>query len=231
MIKFTGKNVDVDALKYTVKDALISCAAEAIAPLYGDYKRTPFDYSSCKTEQEKRLVFAESFLGEIDIETIDDGVILHDDLNVEGAQCAADYDLGRFIRNVQMAFPNLDISGMGEIDYHFAVTEYEIITENKTVKIVYDGGEGLSEGDDDESNSGIPDDFMGVFGALVEVFVEAEDYEYELAEEGVLPDAPLPDASISSLENFPRIVLKANEGDKKAIAIIEKIKESNEIGD
>ena len=224
MIKFICKNVDTDALRNTVKNAFILCVAEAISPLYGDYDRTYLDYSSCKTEKEKRLVFAEDFLGEINIKIIADGVILNDDLYVEGVQCSNGYDLKKFICNVLKEFPDLHVSGSGEIDYHFACTEYEIIHENQTVKVVYDGEKEFSEEDEPFDDD---DDRMADFELFIEVFAEAEEYEYELADEGILPNAPLPDASMSSLEDFPRIALKAKEGDERAIAIIQKMKEAN----
>ena len=225
MIKFICKNVDTGALRNAVKNALILCVAEAIGPLYGDYERTRLDYSLCKTEKEKRLVFAEDFLGKVDVEIIADGVILHDDLYVEGSECVGSYDLEKFILNVLKEFPDLHVSGSGEIDYHFAVTEYEIIHENKTIKVVYDGEE-FSEEDEpfDDADERIAD-----FEAFIEIFAEAEEYEYELLDEGILPNAPLPDASVSSLEAFPRIALKFEEGDKRAIAIIEKMKAVNKM--
>lgn len=66
----------------------------------------------------------------------------------------------------------------------------------------------------------------------VEAFMEAEEYENELADEGVIPDAPRPGNGVMNLspEGFPRIALKAEEGDERAIAIIAKMKAANELG-
>ena len=141
MIKFICKDVNIEKLKNTVKKALIDCAAEAVGPLYGDYESTGLDYSSCKSLEEKRCVFAEDFLGDIQIETIDDGIILYDNLDTEGTENDGIYDLNKFIQNVKKVFPELEISGAGAIDYHFSMTEYEIFTENDVVKVVYDGCE------------------------------------------------------------------------------------------
>ena len=81
--------------------------------------------------------------------------------------------------------------------------------------------------DDDEDGSDLPDGFM----AALEAFEEAEEYENELADEGVLPDAPRPGNGVMNLspEGFPRIAQKAEEGDERAIAIIEKMKAANEM--
>lgn len=141
MIKFVCKNVNVEELKKTVRDALIDCAAEAIGPLYGDYESTGLDYSSCATVKEKRRIFAEDFLGDLEIETIDDGIILYDYLNVEDTENDGSYDLKDFILNIQKVFPGLEVSGAGQIDYGFSMTEYEIYMENNDIKVVYDGYE------------------------------------------------------------------------------------------
>lgn len=81
--------------------------------------------------------------------------------------------------------------------------------------------------DDEEDGSDFPDGFM----AALEAFEEAEEYENELADEGVLPDAPRPGNGVMNLspEGFPRIAQKAEEGDERAIAIIEKMKAANEM--
>lgn len=61
--------------------------------------------------------------------------------------------------------------------------------------------------------------------------MEAEEYENELADEGVIPGAPRPGNDVMELspEYFPRIALKAKEGDERAIAIIEKMNRANEM--
>ena len=82
--------------------------------------------------------------------------------------------------------------------------------------------------DDDEDDSDLPDGFM----AALEAFEEAEEYENELADEGILPDAPRPGNGVMNLspEGFPRIAQKAEEGDERAVAIIEKMKAANDLG-
>ena len=81
--------------------------------------------------------------------------------------------------------------------------------------------------DDDEDGSDLPDGYM----VALEAFEEAEEYENELADEGVLPDAPRPGNGVMDLspEGFPRIAQKAEEGDERAIAILEKMKAANEM--
>ncbi len=83
------------------------------------------------------------------------------------------------------------------------------------------------DGDFDEDDSETPDGFM----AALLAFEEAEEYENELADQGVIPDAPRPGNGVMNLspEGFPRIALKAEEGDERAIAIIEKMKAANEM--
>lgn len=80
---------------------------------------------------------------------------------------------------------------------------------------------------DEDDDSDTPDGFM----AALEAFGEAEEYENELADECVLTDAYRPGNDVMNLstEGFPRIALKAEEGDERAIAIIGKMKAANEM--
>ena len=82
--------------------------------------------------------------------------------------------------------------------------------------------------DDNEDFGGMPAGFM----EAMEAFSEAEEYENELADLGVIPDAPRLGNSTMSLsaEGFPRIALKAEEGDERALEILAKIKAANELG-
>ncbi len=84
----------------------------------------------------------------------------------------------------------------------------------------------FDEDDFDEDDSDLPSGFM----AALEAFGEAEEYENELADQGIIPDAPRPGNGVMNLspEGFPRIALKAEEGDERAIAIIAKMQAANE---
>lgn len=84
------------------------------------------------------------------------------------------------------------------------------------------------EDDEDEDDPELPGGFM----AALEAFAEAEAYENELADTGVLPDLPRPGSGVMNLsaDGFPRIALRANEGDERALAIIAKMKAANEMG-
>jgi TPR repeat protein len=64
----------------------------------------------------------------------------------------------------------------------------------------------------------------------MEAFTEAEEYENELAEQGVLPDAPRPGNGVMKLSTaeFPRIASKAEEGDSRALDIISKMNSATE---
>ena len=137
MITFICSNVDVEKLKETVKKALIHCVAKAVEPVYGNYERTGLDYSSCQSKAEMRLVFAEHHLGELEIEEIDGGIVLYDCLDVDGTHDEDIYDLEQFLLDVQKEFPDLTVSGNGEIDYHCAMTGYEIFTEDGAIHVEY----------------------------------------------------------------------------------------------
>lgn len=65
----------------------------------------------------------------------------------------------------------------------------------------------------------------------MEAFMEAEEYENELADEGLIPDAPRHGNGVMDLspEGFPRIVLKADEGDERAVAILAKMRKANDL--
>ena len=84
--------------------------------------------------------------------------------------------------------------------------------------------------DDDEET----EDFEGMpagFMEAMEAFSEAEEYENELADLGVIPDALRPGNGAMSLsaEGFPRVALKAEEGDERALEIIAKMNAANKI--
>lgn len=87
--------------------------------------------------------------------------------------------------------------------------------------------------DDDDAEGDEDDDWAPPAGFMeaMEAFEEAEEYENELAKQGVLPDAPKPGNGVMSLsaDGFPRVALKAEEGDEKALAIIAKMKAANGI--
>lgn len=89
-----------------------------------------------------------------------------------------------------------------------------------------DSAENDEESDEDDGWAP-PAGFM----EAMEAFEEAEEYENELAKQGVLPDAPKPGNGVMSLsaDGFPRVALKAEEGDEKALAIIAKMKAANGI--
>ena len=152
MISFICENANVEALENAVKKALIYCVAEAVSPLFGDYDRTGLDYSACKTEQDKRIVFAKDFLGDINIEPIEGGIVLNDELDVEGTCNDAPFDLKKLIMDVKGEFPDLHVSGEGEIDYHNSMCEYEIFEVDGIVHVLYDGFEDGESEDYDFSN-------------------------------------------------------------------------------
>lgn len=81
--------------------------------------------------------------------------------------------------------------------------------------------------EDEESDFDLPDGFM----LAMEAFEEAEEYENELADAGVIPDAPRPGNGVMNLspEGFPRIAQKAEEGDERALEILAKMKAANEL--
>jgi len=55
-------------------------------------------------------------------------------------------------------------------------------------------------------------------------YEEAETYERELFEQGMLPDAPLPDSeSILCADTFPRVKQMAAESDARAVDILATI--------
>ena len=66
-------------------------------------------------------------------------------MSVEGAQSEDDYDLEAFVCNVKRRYPTLDVSGEGEIDYDFSITEYKIYTEDGEVHVEYDDGDDEEE--------------------------------------------------------------------------------------
>lgn len=152
MISFICENANVETLENVVKKALINCVAEAVSPLFGDYDRTRLDYSSCKTEWDKRILFAKDFLGDINIEPIEGGIVLNDELYVEGTCNEAAFDLKKFIMDVKGEFPDLHVAGEGEIDYHYSVCEYEIYEVDGIVHVLYDGYEDVDSEDYESQN-------------------------------------------------------------------------------
>ena len=92
-------------------------------------------------------------------------------------------------------------------------------------------GNGIEFDDDDDAESDEDDGWAPPAGYMeaMEAFEEAEEYETELAKQGVLPDAPKPGNGVMSLsaDGFPRVALKAEEGDERALAIIAKMNAAN----
>lgn len=68
---------------------------------------------------------------------------------------------------------------------------------------------------------------IGMFAVTI-AFGDAEEYERELAAQGLLPDAPMPVPEEElTVEAFPRVLMKANEGDRRAVEILELIERVN----
>lgn len=104
----------------------------------------------------------------------------------------------------------------------------------RTVKMLKENMENAMEDEDDSDDddfdvddSKLPSGYM----EALEAFEEAVEYENQLADEGIISDAPRPQNGVMNLspEGFPRIALKAQEGDDRAIAVLEKIKAANEM--
>ena len=79
----------------------------------------------------------------------------------------------------------------------------------------------------DEEDDDLPDGYM----MALEAFMAADEYEKELAHDGGLPDGPTHGKNqpiTLSNDSYPRISLKASEGDARAIEILEMIKKANE---
>ena len=138
MISFICENANVETLENVVKKALINCVAEAVSPLFGDYDRTRLDYSSCKTEWDKRILFAKDFLGDINIEPIEGGIVLNDELYVSTLSFNAFAD-GVAVDSAYVGNDNYkDLSatvgkGKKAIGYIF----YEVPTDAKKIVIDY----------------------------------------------------------------------------------------------
>lgn len=81
------------------------------------------------------------------------------------------------------------------------------------------------EDEDDLDLSGLPAGYM----EALEAATEADDYEAELADDGILPDLPYPDEDEINLspESYPRIAYMAAQGDERALEILRKIEDAN----
>lgn len=136
MVTFTSKTANKEELKRAIWEELIKCTMNAVGPLYGDYERTRFDYSECKSGTDKRRKFAISFLEEwteTNLEVSDDGVVLNDNLHTEGTCNDDGYDLKALANAIKNKFPDVIIQGKGMIDYHHMAWKYRIYTENDTI--------------------------------------------------------------------------------------------------
>lgn len=70
---------------------------------------------------------------------------------------------------------------------------------------------------------------LGMFAVTI-ARSDAEEYERELAELGLLPHAPMPDSEAElTAEAFPRVQMKAAEGDARAAEILEMIARVHEM--
>lgn len=80
-------------------------------------------------------------------------------------------------------------------------------------KMMGDMDEGFGEDYPEEDEDFDPSEMDGIFGAIAAL----DEYECELAEEGLLPGEPTDDGQ------FQRVHLKAEEGDEKAIALLKQL--------
>lgn len=152
MITFTSKTANKEELKKAIWEELIKCTMAAVGPIYGDYERTGFDYSKCKNDDDMRRTFAISFLEEwtsTNLEIVDDGVVLNDDLHTEDTCNDGSYDLEALANAIKSKFPDVIIQGEGMIDYHYSAEEYKIYTEDGVIVYEGDGDEGFDEFDED----------------------------------------------------------------------------------
>ena len=153
MITFTSKTANKEELKKAIWEELIKCTMDAVGPIYGDYEGTGFDYSECKSDTDKRRKFAISFLEEwtdTNLEIIDDGVVLNEDLHTENTCNDGSYDLKALANAIKNKFPDVIIQGEGMIDYHYSAEEYSIYTEDGVIVYEGDGDEGFEEYDEDD---------------------------------------------------------------------------------
>lgn len=169
------------------------------------------------------------------------GDVLEEDQEKAFALCmkAAEQGYGLAMRDIGRAYQ----FGNGvEDDMSLAIKWYEkaleVINDPEleqkvaVFKMMEESGsfaEDFDEEDDEGDGDWTPP--AGYMEAM-EAFMEAEEYENELADEGVIPDAPRPGNGVMNLspEGFPRIALKADEGDERAIAILTKMMKANEMG-
>ena len=80
-------------------------------------------------------------------------------------------------------------------------------------KMLGESDEGFGEDYPEEDEDFDPSEMAGIFGAIAAL----DEYENELAEEGLLPGEPTDDGQ------FQRVHLKAEEGDEKAIALLKQL--------
>ena len=83
-----------------------------------------------------------------------------------------------------------------------------------------------SEDGEEDSSSGLPDGYM----AAMEAFEKAEEYEQELSDKGILPDAPKPGGlgmMSLAIDAYPRIAFMAEQGDQRAQDIIALMNATN----
>ena len=104
--------------------------------------------------------------------------------------------------------------------------------ENKQILLEY--VEKLESGEPIEKEKDMKDEFENEFEKEFELAVQAtivaEVYEEELAQDGILPDAPPREENrvvVLDETSYPRISAKAKEGDKRAIDILQMIEKVN----
>jgi len=99
----------------------------------------------------------------------------------------------------------------------------EAISELKTGKRIIE-----DEEDEEEDYSFLPDGYMDA----LEVLTVAEEYEEDLADEGILPELKKMrgrnEITTSGEESYPRIVYMAKQGDEKSLSILRELKRINE---
>ncbi|MCR5592240.1 MAG: hypothetical protein K6F79_00645 [Saccharofermentans sp.] len=137
MIIFINPKTDnMRKFKKDIHEALVEMAADAIGPINGDYESFDKDVAQ-KLEKgqisldEARQAFAENFYCFGDGLRVKRNAVYYDDsFNIDGTCNEEPYNLDRMAQALVNKYPDIEIYGLGLIDYHCSSCHYALVVIN-----------------------------------------------------------------------------------------------------
>ena len=141
MIRFSKSNVEeMDVFRNDIRAQIIQMASNAISPIYGNWES--FDEEIARKLNDNEIEYNEAnkkfvedfYICDLDGLTIDGNtVVFEDSFNVEGTCNDDSYDLASLVAELRKLYPDVEVFGCGNIDYHFSAINYILIASGDNI--------------------------------------------------------------------------------------------------